>query len=67
MGESGPRVAQGLSEDAGLRYILAIMDDLISVSLKPATVCTDDITAASLLIGCKIWGVPCVSVREPTR
>ena len=51
VGESGQRGAQGMSEDAGLRYILVIMDDLIIfMSLKSATVCTDDITAASLLI-----------------
>ena len=51
VGESGPRGAQGLSEDAGLRYILVVIDDLIIfMSLKPVVVCTDDITAASLLI-----------------
>ena len=51
MGESGPLGSQGLSEDAGLTYILAIMDGMIiSMSLKPAAVCTADITAASLLI-----------------
>ena len=33
VGESDPRGAQDLSEDAGLRYILAIMDDLINVCL----------------------------------
>ena len=51
VGESGPPGAQGLSEEAGFRYILAIMNDLNSVmSLKPVAVCIDDITAASLLI-----------------
>ena len=50
VGETGPLGAQGLSEDAGVRYILAIIHDLINVSLKPAAVCTDDKTAASLLI-----------------
>ena len=33
VGESGPRGAQGLSEEAGLRYILAIMDDMSNVCL----------------------------------
>ena len=33
VGENGPRGAQSLSEDAGLRYILAIMKDLINVCL----------------------------------
>ena len=33
VGERGPRGAQGLSGDAGLRYILAIMDDLINMWL----------------------------------
>ena len=47
VGESGPPGAQGLSEDASLRYILAIMDDLKNfMSLKAVAVCTDDITAA---------------------
>ena len=51
MGESAPRGAQVLSADAGLHYILAIMDDLINfVSMKAVAVCTDDIAAASLLI-----------------
>ena len=50
VGESCPRGAQGLTEDAGVRYILAFMGDLVNVSLKPAAVCTDDLTAASLLI-----------------
>ena len=33
VGESGPRGAQGLLEEAGLRYILAIMDDMSNVCL----------------------------------
>ena len=51
VGESGPLAAKDLSEDAGLRYNLAIMDDLIFLmSLKSLAVRTDDKVAASLLI-----------------
>ena len=51
VGESGPPGAQGLSEDARLRYVLAIMDYLNNfMSLKTVAVCTDDITAASVPI-----------------
>ena len=51
VGESGPPGAQGLLEDAGLRYILAITDNLNHfMSRKPVAVCFDDIIAASLLI-----------------
>ena len=51
MGESGPPGAQGLLGDAGLRYVLAITDNLNDfMSLKPVAVCIDDIIAASLLI-----------------
>ena len=50
VGESGPPGAQGLSEGAGLRYI-SFMDNLNNLmSLKPVEVCTDDTTAASVLL-----------------
>ena len=40
VGESGPPGAQGLLEDAGLRYILAITDNLNHfMSLKLKAVC----------------------------
>ncbi|CAM9462267.1 unnamed protein product [Sphacelaria rigidula] len=59
VGESGPLASQGLSEDAGFRHILEIMDDLSNfVALEPVAVCTAESTAASLLNWCKTLGVP---------
>ena len=59
VGESGPLASQGLSEEAGFRYILVIMDDLSKfVSLEPVAVCTAESTAACLLNWCKTLGLP---------
>ncbi|CAM9572123.1 unnamed protein product [Sphacelaria rigidula] len=59
VGESGPLASQGLSEDAGFRYFLVIMDDLSNfVALKPVAVCTAESTAASLLNWWKTLGMP---------
>ena len=49
VGESGPQASQGLSEDAGFRYILVITDDLSNfVLIEPVVVCAAEATAASL-------------------
>ncbi|CAM9641680.1 unnamed protein product, partial [Sphacelaria rigidula] len=65
VGESGPLASQDLSEDAGFRYILVIMDDLSNfVALEPVAVCTAESTAASLLNWCKTLGVPRVWVSD---
>ncbi|CAM9720741.1 unnamed protein product, partial [Sphacelaria rigidula] len=57
--ESGPLASQALSEDAGFRYILAIMDDLSNfVTLEPVAVCIAESTAASLLNLCETLGLP---------
>ena len=65
VGESGPLASQGLSEDAGFRIILVIMDDLSNfVTLEPVAVCTAELTAESLLNWCKTLGVPRVWVSD---
>ena len=65
VGKSGPLASQGLSEDAGFRYILVIMDDLSNfVTLEPVAVCTAELTAESLLNWCKTLGVPRVWVSD---
>lgn len=65
VGDSGPLASQGLSEDAGFRYILVIVDDLSKfVSLEPVAVCTAELSATYLLNWCKTLGVPRVWVSE---
>ncbi|CAM9937055.1 unnamed protein product, partial [Sphacelaria rigidula] len=60
-----PLAFQGLSEDAGFKYILVIMDDLSNfVALEPVAVCTAELTTASLLNVCKPFGVPRVWVSD---
>ena len=50
VGDSGPLASHGLSEEAGFRYILVIMDDPSNfVTLEPVAVCTAEVTAASLV------------------
>ena len=59
VGESGPLASQGLSEEAGFRFILVIMDDLSNfVLLEPVAVCTAEATVAYLLQWRKTLGVP---------
>ncbi|CAM9685520.1 unnamed protein product, partial [Sphacelaria rigidula] len=69
VGESGPLASQGLSEDAGFRYILVIMDDLRNfVALEPVAVCTTaESIATSLLNRCKTLGVPRVWVSDTAK
>ncbi|CAN0091957.1 unnamed protein product, partial [Sphacelaria rigidula] len=65
VGESGPLASPGLSEDAGFRYVLIIMDDLSNfVALEPVTMYTAESTAASLLNWCKPLGVPRMWVSD---
>ncbi|CAM9423298.1 unnamed protein product, partial [Sphacelaria rigidula] len=65
VGESGPLASQGLSKDAGFRYILVIMDDLSNfVALTPVAVCTTEMTAVSSLNWCKPLGVLRVWVSD---
>ncbi|CAM9729148.1 unnamed protein product, partial [Sphacelaria rigidula] len=59
VGESGPLASQGLSEDAGFRCILVIMDDLSNfAAVEPVAMCTAESTAAYLLNWYNTLGMP---------
>ena len=62
VGECGPQASQGLPEDGGFRYMLAIMDDLSN--MEPVVVCTAEATAESFLTWCKTLGVPRMWVSD---
>ncbi|CAM9745453.1 unnamed protein product, partial [Sphacelaria rigidula] len=65
VGESSPLASQSLSDNAGFRYILVIMDDLSNfVALEPVAVRTAESTAASLLNWCEHLGVPRMWVND---
>ena len=67
VGESGPQASHGWAKAGRFRYILVIMDDLSNfVLMEPVEVCTTEVTAASLLTWCKIFGVPRVWVSDTT-
>ena len=50
VGDIGPLASHGLSEEAGFKYILVIMDDLSNfVTLERVAVCTAEATGVSLI------------------
>ncbi|CAM9309014.1 unnamed protein product, partial [Sphacelaria rigidula] len=65
VGNSGPLASQGLSKDAGFRYIVVIVDGLSNfVALEPVAVCAAESTVASVLNWCKTLGMPRVWVSD---
>ena len=65
VGASGPLGGDGLDEDEGYRYTLAMMDDMSNwVWLEPTEACTARLTAQHILTWCKIIGVPEVLVSD---